>query len=44
MEPIIEPANSLLHLVGWLEAELLQRINLPFGTSVLCLAEKPAEP
>jgi hypothetical protein len=41
MEPIPEPANTVLHAVGWLEAELIQRINLPFGTSVLCIAEKP---
>jgi SAM-dependent methyltransferase len=40
MEPIPEPANAILHAVGWLEAELVQRVNLPFGTSVLCLAEK----
>jgi len=42
MEPIPEPANMILHMVGWLEAELVQRVNLPFGTSVLCIAEKPA--
>ncbi len=42
MEPIPEPANAILHGVGWLEAELLQRLSLPFGTSVLCVAEKPA--
>jgi SAM-dependent methyltransferase len=43
MEPIIEPVNTVLHIVGWLEAELLQRMNLPFGASILCVAEKPAE-
>lgn len=41
MEPIPEPINTSLHAIGWLEAELVQRISLPFGTSVLCLAEKP---
>lgn len=41
MEPIPEPVNSILHAVGWVEAELLQRISLPFGTSVICIAEKP---
>lgn len=41
MEPIPEPVNTILHGVGWLEAELLQRIRLPFGTSVICIAEKP---
>jgi SAM-dependent methyltransferase len=40
MEPIPQPVNTLLHAVGWLEAELLQRMPLPFGVSVLCLAEK----
>jgi SAM-dependent methyltransferase len=40
MEPIPEPANSALHVVGWLEAELLARSDLPFGTSVICVAEK----
>ena len=42
MEPIPEPANTLLHGIGWLEAELLQRFRLPFGISIMCVAEKPA--
>lgn len=42
MEAIPEPANSVLHGVGWLEAELLQRTSLPFGVSIICVAEKPA--
>jgi SAM-dependent methyltransferase len=41
MEPIPEPVNSILHGVGWLEAELIERVDLPFGVSVLCVAEKP---
>ncbi len=41
MEPIPEPANSVLHGVGWLEAEMLERTRLPFGVSVICIAEKP---
>lgn len=40
MEPIPEPANTILHGVGWLEAELIQRVSLPVGVSVLCVAEK----
>ncbi len=40
MEPIPEPANTLLQGVGWLEAALLSSMNLPFGTSVICVAEK----
>ena len=40
MEPIPELANTVLHGVGRLEAELLERGRLPFGTSVIALAEK----
>ncbi len=43
MEAIPEPANALLHGVGWLEAELLQRVRLPVGVSVICVARKPAQ-
>ena len=42
MEPIPEPANTVLHGVGWLEGELLARARLPFGTSVIAIAEKKA--
>ncbi len=42
MEPIPEPANTVLHGVGLLEAELVQRFRLPFGVGVMCIAEKPA--
>lgn len=42
MEAIPEPANTVLHGVGWLEAELLQRMRLPVGVSVICVARKPA--
>lgn len=40
MEPIPEPANTILHGVGRVEAELLGRGRLPFGTSVIAIAEK----
>ena len=40
MEPIPQPFNAVLHGLGWFEAELVQRMSLPFGTSVLCIAEK----
>ena len=40
MEPTPEPVNSILHVVGWVEAELLDRVDLPFGSSVICVAEK----
>lgn len=42
MEPIPEPANTVLHGVGRLEAELIQRFRLPFGVGVMCIADKPA--
>lgn len=42
MEHIPEPANTILHAVGWLEAEVLQRTTFPLGVSVICLAQKPA--
>ena len=40
MEPIPEPANTVLHGVYWLEAALLEWVDLPFGVSVICVAEK----
>jgi SAM-dependent methyltransferase len=42
MEAIPEPFNSILHGVGWLEAELIERFNLPVGVSIICVAQKPA--
>lgn len=44
MEAIPEPVNTLLHGVGWLEAELAARVSLPIGVSVLCVAKKPEKP
>lgn len=43
MEPIPEPVNSLLHGIYWAEAEMLEHVNLPFGVSVICVAEKPQD-
>jgi hypothetical protein len=40
MEPIPEPANTMLHGVYWLEAEILERVAFPFGISILCAARK----
>lgn len=42
MEPIPGPINTVLHGVGWLEAELLQRTDLPFGVGIIAAARKPA--
>lgn len=35
------PVNGLVKLILWIEARLLQRVSMPFGTSVVCLAVKP---
>ena len=35
------PVNALLKLIFATEAPLLQRIDLPIGVSLLCVAEKP---
>lgn len=40
MEPAPQPLNFILTLVGQLEVALLRRINLPFGTSIIAIAEK----
>jgi SAM-dependent methyltransferase len=36
------PLNALLDAVLTLEAQLLRAVNLPFGSSLLCSARKPA--
>ena len=40
MEPVSPFVNQTLRGVGRLEASLISRLNLPFGTSLICLAEK----
>jgi len=40
MEPVSPPVNAALTVVGWVEAQLLRRINLPVGTSLIAIAEK----
>ncbi len=40
MEPAPPPINAVLTWVGKVEAALLRRINLPFGTSIIAIAEK----
>ena len=37
-----EPVNALLSAVLWLESVWLRWFNEPFGSSLLCVAEKPA--
>jgi methionine biosynthesis protein MetW len=40
MEPTSPPVNTILTGVGWAEAQLLRRVNLPVGTSIIAIAEK----
>jgi SAM-dependent methyltransferase len=42
MEPASPVLNTVLNTVGKVEADLLKRITLPFGTSVIAIAEKVA--
>ncbi|MFC2036515.1 class I SAM-dependent methyltransferase [Chloroflexota bacterium] len=43
MEPAPPLLNTILSGVTWTESQLLRWINLPVGTSVICIAEKPAD-
>ncbi len=43
MEPVAPWLNSILRGVGKLEAAMVNRIDLPIGTSLMCVAEKPKE-
>ena len=36
------PINTVLTALMWMEAQWLRRFNAPFGSSLLCLARKPA--
>ncbi len=40
MEPVVPTLNSLLRGVGRIEAQMIGRVNLPFGTSLISLSEK----
>jgi SAM-dependent methyltransferase len=40
MEPASAPVNTVLTAVGWVEAALLRWVNLPVGTSIICIAER----
>lgn len=40
MEPAGPAVNVALTAVGWMEAALLRRVNLPFGTGLICIAER----
>jgi SAM-dependent methyltransferase len=40
MEPAAPPVNFILTGVGWLEAQMLRLVDLPVGTSIICIAQK----
>lgn len=42
MEPTSPPVNAILTLVGQVEAALIRRVNLPVGTSLIAVGQKPA--
>lgn len=44
MEPVSPALNTVLRGVGRLEAAMVTRVDLPIGTSLLCVAVKPDEP
>ncbi len=40
MEPAPPLVNAILTAVGWLEAQLLRRVNLPIGTGIIAIVGK----
>lgn len=42
MEPAPPVVNALLKTVTWTESQVLRWVNLPLGTSIICIAQKPA--
>jgi SAM-dependent methyltransferase len=43
MEPAPPLINTVLSAVTWTEAQLLRWINMPAGTSIIAIAQKPEE-
>ncbi|MBN1994659.1 MAG: methyltransferase domain-containing protein [Anaerolineae bacterium] len=41
MEPASPPVNAVLTVVGQVEAGLIRYVNLPFGTSLIAVGQKP---
>ncbi len=41
MEPAPPLLNALLKAVTWTESQILRWLNLPVGTSIICIARKP---
>jgi SAM-dependent methyltransferase len=42
MEPAPPLLNTILKSVTWTESQILRWVNLPVGTSIICIAEKPS--
>jgi ubiquinone/menaquinone biosynthesis C-methylase UbiE len=42
MEPAPPLLNTILSAVTWTESQLLRWVNLPAGTSIICIARKPS--
>jgi hypothetical protein len=42
MEPASPPVNTILTFVGQVEAALISFLNLPIGTSLIAVGQKPA--
>jgi SAM-dependent methyltransferase len=40
MEPVSPAVNTILRAIGRIEAALVARVDLPVGTSLMCIAEK----
>jgi SAM-dependent methyltransferase len=43
MEPVPPLLNTILSGVTWSESQVLRWLNLPMGTSIICIAQKPQE-
>lgn len=41
MEPAPPLLNTILRSVTWTESQVLRWLNLPVGTSIICIAQKP---
>jgi ubiquinone/menaquinone biosynthesis C-methylase UbiE len=41
MEPAPPLLNAILSAVTWTESQILRWVNLPMGTSIICIAQKP---
>ena len=41
MEPVPPLLNTILSGVNWTESQVLRWVNLPVGTSIICIAQKP---